>query len=113
MTISGGNPGPDAPHGWDRYPNLHRRPHAPNAGRGRLQRQIRRAFYAHGNEVSASDIYQWCRRWQSKRFGQPERWSIVRILETIAVRVRNVPPNQAWLWRLKTPAADMPSALPD
>jgi hypothetical protein len=82
--------------------NLRLRPHAPNAGRGRLQRQIARAFHVHGNEVSASDIYQWCQRWQSKRFGQWERWSIVRILEQIAVRVgRAETIGRPWLWRLK------------
>jgi hypothetical protein len=86
---------------WINHPNLRLRPHAPNKGRGRLQRQIRRAFIANGNEASASDIYRWCKRWQSDRFGQWERWSIVRILETIAVRVRKLPPNQAWLWRLR------------
>jgi hypothetical protein len=56
--------GPSPPHGWDRYPNLHRRPHAPNAGRGRLPKQIARAFMVHGDVVSASDIYRWCERWQ-------------------------------------------------
>ena len=98
---------------WINYPNLRLRPHAPNTGRGRLQVQIRRAFIAHGDEVSASDIYLWCRRWQSDRFGQLERWSIVRILETIAVRVRKLSPNQAWLWRLRNhelPADTCPAA---
>jgi hypothetical protein len=102
------------PRGWARYPNLQRRPHAPNKGRGRLQRQIARAFHAHGNEVSASDIYQWCQRWQSKRFGHPERWSIVRVLRQVAEPVgRASTIGRPWLWRLKTPAADRSSATPD
>jgi hypothetical protein len=37
--------------------------------------------------VSATDIYRWCQRWQSSRFGMPERWSIVRILTTRCERV--------------------------
>ena len=78
---------PAGPQGWEYYPNLHRRPHAPNAGRGRLQRQIARAFIAHGDVVSATDTYRWCQRWQSSRFGMPERWSIVRILTTRCERV--------------------------
>src|SRR3954468_1316404 len=92
----GGHQGASRPRGWADYPNLRQRPHAPNKGRGRLQRQIRRAFIVHGNEVSSSTIYAWCKRWQAPVFGQWERWSIVRILETIAVRVRKVPPYQAW-----------------
>jgi hypothetical protein len=64
--------------------NLRLRPHAPSAGRGRLQRQIRRAFIARGNEASGSDIYRWCKRWQAREFGQWERWSIVRVLRQIA-----------------------------
>ena len=35
--------------GWASYPNLHRKPRAPAAGRGGLQRQIARAFIAHGD----------------------------------------------------------------
>ena len=46
--------------GWEYYPNLQRRPHAPNKGRGRLQRQIARAFHTHGPEVTTSTIYDWC-----------------------------------------------------
>jgi hypothetical protein len=94
------------PHGWDRYPNLQLRPHAPNAGRGRLQRQIARCFHINGPEVSAAVIYDWCALWPvDKRSSQAQRWSIVRVLETIAVRVRKVPPHGAWLWRLRNAAA--------
>jgi hypothetical protein len=86
--------------GWLRHPNLHRRPHAPNAGRGRLQRQIARAFIAHGDVVSATDIYRWCQRWQSARFGMPERWSIVRVLRRVAEPVgRATTRGRPWLWR--------------
>jgi hypothetical protein len=33
---------------WCDYPNLAKRPHAPNEGRGRLQVQVRRALLVHG-----------------------------------------------------------------
>jgi hypothetical protein len=96
---------PNTPHGWAAHPNLHRRPHAPNAGRGRLQKQIARAFMTHGDVVSASDIYRWCERWQQRPFGMPERWSIVRILERVAVRAgRAETIGRPWLWRLRNTA---------
>jgi hypothetical protein len=61
-----------------------------------------RAFITHGDVVSASDIYRWCERWQQRRFGMPERWSIVRILEPIAVRVgRAETTGRPWIWRLR------------
>jgi hypothetical protein len=89
---------------WLGHPNLRLRPRAPNAGRGRLQRQIRRAFIAHGDEVSASDIYRWCKRWQAREFGQWERWSITRVLMTMADQIgRASTRGNPWIWRLKTP----------
>ena len=42
--------------GWSAYPNLRLRPHAPAAGRGRLQVQIRRAFVGH-RLLSSSQVY--------------------------------------------------------
>jgi hypothetical protein len=49
----------------------------------------------------------------TREFGQWERWSIVRILEQVAVRVgRAETIGRPWLWRLKTPAARS-SAPPD
>jgi hypothetical protein len=86
---------------WSGCPNLQRRPHAPAKGRGRIQRQIARAFMAHGEIVSSSDIYRWCRgrqRW----FGRPQRWSVRRVLDVVAVRVGRQPTfPRAWLWRLR------------
>jgi len=76
------------------------------------QRQIRRAFIAH--EVSATVIYRWCRRWQAPKLGRLERWSIVRILDVIADRRgRASTIGRPWIWRLKTPAADILSASSD
>jgi hypothetical protein len=102
--------------GWARYPNLQRRPHSPNLGRGRLQRQIARAFEAHGPEVTTSTIYDWCMLWPvDKRSSQAQRWSIRRILDAIADRRgRASTIGRPWIWRLrKAPAADASSATPD
>ena len=75
----------------------------PNAGKGRLQRQIARAFIAHGPVLTSSDVYRWCKRWQAREFGQWERWSIVRILDVVADRVgRGTGRGWPWLWRLKS-----------
>ena len=88
--------------GWLRHPNLRLRPHAPAAGRGRLQRQIGRAFIAHGPVLTSSDVYRWCERWQAREFGQWERWSIVRILDVVAERVgRSRGRGRPWIWRLR------------
>jgi hypothetical protein len=93
-------------HGRARYPNLQRVPHAPAAGRGRLQRQIARCFFIHGPEVSASEIYRWARRWQRCHDGKPinqaERWSIRRILVRIADPVAHASTRGCpWIWRLR------------
>jgi hypothetical protein len=88
--------------GWARYPNLQLRPHAPNAGRGRLQRQIARAFIGYLFR-STSEIYDWCyARDRSRTRSEAMRWSVHRILREIAEPVRKVPPHGAWLWRLRT-----------
>jgi hypothetical protein len=99
---------------WPNSPNLRLRPHAPNAGRGRLQRQIARAFIAHGPVLTSSDVYRWCKRWQAREFGQWERWSIVRILDVVAERTgRASTIGRPWLWRLKQPGAEEPSPSTD
>jgi len=106
--------GAKPPSGRDRYPNLRLVPYAPAAGRGRLQRQIRRAFIAHGPVLNSSDVYRWCERWQAREFGQWERWSIVRILDVVAERVGHFRGHgRPWLWRLKQPVAETSSAPPD
>ena len=65
---------------WSDYPNLRLRPYAPNAGRGRLQRQIRRAFQVHGK----------ARRTSIVGAGGGRRVGALVHLETIAVRGRNL-----------------------
>jgi hypothetical protein len=67
-----------------------------------LPYRARRAFIVHGSEVSASDIYRWCRRWQAPKLGRLERWSIVRILDVIAERAgRATTIGRPWIWRLR------------
>jgi hypothetical protein len=86
---------------WINYPSLRLGP-GRSRGKGRIQRQLRRAFIARGNEISSSDAYRWCKRWQSREFGHWERWSITRVLMTMADRVgRAQTIGRPWLWRLK------------
>ena len=97
--------------GWNSYPNLRDRPHAPAAGRGRLQRQIARCFVVFGPEVSASRLLDWCYTRDPRR---RHRWSVVRILRQIADPIGRAPTiGRPWLWRLKTPGAEMSSATRD
>jgi hypothetical protein len=84
------------------YPNLRLRPPAPNKGRGRLQRQVRRAFVACGPVVSSSAVYDWCYA-RGRRLTQRRRHSVWRLLVTMADPIRRVPPYGAWLWRLREP----------
>jgi hypothetical protein len=90
--------------GWSAYPNLQRRPHAPAAGRGRLQVRVRRAFLGRPL-LSTSEAYDWayarhraCRRPMSEAV----RWSVHRILRQIAEPIGRAPTiGRPWLWRLK------------
>jgi hypothetical protein len=86
---------------WINYPSLRLGP-GRSRGKGRIQRQLRRAFIASGNEISSSDAYRWCKRWQAREFGQWERWSITRVLMTMADRVgRAQTIGRPWIWRLR------------
>jgi hypothetical protein len=87
---------------WKAYPNLRRRPRAPNKGRGRLQVQIRRAFLSADTQTSSA-VYDWCFARCRHRITQRHRHSVWRILMTIADPVARVPPYGAWLWRLREP----------
>jgi hypothetical protein len=86
------------------YPNLLRAPHAPAAGRGRLQRQINRCFVVFGPEVTSSWLYDWCyARNPGARQSQGHRWSVLRILRTVAAPIgRAETIGRPVLWRLKT-----------
>ena len=86
------------------YPNLLRRPHAPAAGRGRLQVQIRRAFVVR-EVLTSSEIYDSCyarRRMLGQQIDRPYRWSVVRILCQIADPIgRAETKGQPLIWRLR------------
>jgi hypothetical protein len=87
--------------GWRR--NLLRRLAKPALGNGRVQRQCRRALWAHGT-VSTSDAIAWSYR--ELMWGAPRRNALNvaarRALESIgAVRVgRAKTIGRPWLWRL-------------
>jgi hypothetical protein len=91
--------------GWDRFPNLRRRPPAPAKGRGPVQVRIRRAFIASGAEVlSSTQIYDWThprRRQHSKTLPDGIYWGTLQALRVICEPVARVPPHGAWLWRLR------------
>jgi hypothetical protein len=88
---------------WSGHPNLRHRPHSPSLGRGRLQRQIARAFAVSGPVVSASVIYDWCfARRPKMRRSHLNRRRVWQLLTQIADPVRKVPPYGAWLWRLRS-----------
>ena len=94
------------PNGWRDYPNLRLRPARPAASRGRVQVLVRRCFLIHGPELSATTLYEWCRRWQrrhdGKRINQRERWSIVRALRVMCDRLDRAPTiGRPWCYRIK------------
>jgi hypothetical protein len=86
---------------WPRHPNLRRRPHSPNKGRGRLQLQVRRVFAACGPVVSSSQVYDWCFA-HKRKVSQLRRHGVWRILQAVAERVgRAETIGRPWLWRLR------------
>jgi hypothetical protein len=103
--------------GWQRHPNLLRGANSSrNKNRGRLQVQIRRAFLGHPLR-SSSEVYDFtharCRALK-KPIPTLHRYSVWRILREIADPIgHSLGPGRPWLWRLKQPAADTPSAPSD
>ena len=91
---------------WEHYRNLRRRPAKPALGRGRLQRQVRRAFIATAAPaISASEIYDWCYARRRLVLGKPlmtrHRYSVWRVLKALGAEpVGRVGPRHAILWRL-------------
>jgi hypothetical protein len=84
--------------------NLRRRPAAPAKGRGRLQRQIVRAFMVHGSPLSVSVILDWCYARRRSGLGSGHYWSVRRVLRQRADRVnRATTRGRPWLWRLREP----------
>jgi hypothetical protein len=92
---------------WNRSRNLRLRPTKPALGRGRLQRQVRRAFLTAGAPArSASEIFDWCYARRRLMHGKPlttrHRYSVWRILVTIAYPVgRGTSIGRPILWRLR------------
>ena len=96
----------EAPMIWESYPNLAKRPHAPAKGRGRLQRQVRRALIVHGPLVTTSQLLNWAYPRNRRR---PTGWDhskVMRICAEHCDRVRRVPPHGTWLWRLRNSGDD-------
>jgi hypothetical protein len=90
---------------WPDHPNLRLRPAAPAAGRGRLQRQVRRAFLACGPELTTSQVYDWTfvSRPHMRRSALSRR-RVWQLLCEIADPIGRVGPNHAILWRLREPS---------
>jgi hypothetical protein len=88
--------------GWLRHPNLQLGLGGAR-GRGRLQRQIARAFVGHPFR-STSEIYDWCyARDRSRTRSEAMRWSVRRILDATCDRVGRADTlGRPFLWRLRT-----------
>ena len=90
-----------------RLHNLRLRPAKPALGRGRLQRQVRRAFLTADTPTrSASEIFDWCyakrRLMHGKSLTTRHRYSVWRVLVAIADPVeRGTTKGRPWLWRLR------------
>jgi hypothetical protein len=81
--------------------NFRRRLPAPARGRGRMQRQIARAFAVHGPEVTSSQVYDWVFT-RRRRASQLRRHGVWRILMLVAVPVGRAPTiGRPILWRLR------------
>jgi hypothetical protein len=101
--------------------NLRRRPHAPNAGRGRVRRAIRMCFHFRADAdgiVDGGTVVRFCQEWRYQcdgwRPSRLNRITVHRVLVKVAERVgRAGTRGRPWLWKLKTPAADGLSALQD
>jgi hypothetical protein len=97
---------PAPPHGWDRHPNLRRRPHAPAAGRGSIQRAVRQCLAMHAGVASSTQLYDFAharRRLRGQRLDQLTRWGVLRVAQRIADRIsRAGTRGRPWLWRLRT-----------
>jgi hypothetical protein len=84
-----------------RLRNLRLRPPKPALGRGRLQGQIRRAFLL-GEELSSSQIYDWCYVRHRRPLTTLQRYSVWRLLAVMCEPVGRAPTiGRPWLWRLK------------
>jgi hypothetical protein len=110
MTIERHDYPPAAAELWPRHRNLRLRPAKPALGRGRLQRQIRRAFIV-SEVLSSSQIYDWCYAGKRLPLSTRQRYSVWRILNEVAEPVgHSLTIGRPWLWRLR---AENTSAMDD
>jgi hypothetical protein len=82
------------------------RPEKPALGRGRLQRQVARAFLAVGVDVlPASIILDWCYPRGRARLSNWNRWKVARICSELCYPVGRADTiGRPILWRLRDPA---------
>ena len=77
---------------------------SPNKGRGRLQRQVRRAFLIHGPVVVSSQVYDLCFREERQRRSQLNRRRVWQLLNEVAEVVgRERSQGAPLIWRLREP----------
>jgi hypothetical protein len=90
---------------WKDHPNLRHRPHAPAAGRGRLQVAVRRAILAaDASEISSSQVYDWAFRSRRQRRSQGNRRRVWQLLAAMATPIgRDNTIGRPWAWRLREP----------
>jgi hypothetical protein len=101
MKINGPHSMRHVPIGWRSHPNLRLRPHAPNAGRGRIQTAVRRAFLGHTFRTT-SEVFDFALvRVRHDEWRQRNRWSIIRVLRELADPVGRDRAHGAIIWRLK------------
>ena len=85
---------------WSGHPNLSLRPHAPNKGKGVLQRQIRRAFIAGGPVLTTPQI----KAWTGDHGGGWPQATLWRDLMAVAEPIgRASTRGRPWIWRLRRP----------
>jgi hypothetical protein len=72
--------------GWKYFPNLAKRPHAPAKGRGRLQRQVRRALIVHGPLVTTSQLLDWA---YARKRRRPTGWDHSKVMRICAEHLRS------------------------
>ena len=94
-----------SPHGRAAYPNLL---HAACSGRRPWPTAAPGTPSFHGLRSRAASLYdlRMCKSWpqtlDGRHLGRAHRWSIVRILETVADRVaRSGGHGRPWIWRLR------------
>jgi hypothetical protein len=83
------------------------------ACRGRIQLAVKRAFAAAGTTMlTTSDVFDYAlARHRQDQWRRRHRWSVVRVLRQMCDPVgRSRGAGRPWLWRLKSPAAETPSA---